>query len=286
MFIDDGSTDKTLSKIHQNCKKHSNISYISLSRNFGHQIALKVGFDHCSGDCTITMDGDMQHPPEIIIDMLERWLDGADVVHTRRLPEENQSFFKKITSNYFYKLINFCSSVDIQAGTADFRLLDSKIVKICRQLEEDTFFWRGLIPWMGFRQDYIDYKPNHRLHGKSKYSLKKMIKLAWDGISSFSLLPLRLATALGLVTFFSCMLYITHVLYKVFFTTETVSGWASLIVMMLIINSVQFIFLGILGEYIGKIFISSKHRPYYIIKNSNIQNIINQNGISLYNKDD
>lgn len=216
------------------------------------------------------MDGDMQHPPEIIMEMLERWVYGAEVVHTRRLPEENQSIFKRMTSKYFYKFINFCSSVDIQPGTADFRLLDAKIVQICQQLQEDTFFWRGLIPWMGFRQDYIDYVPNHRLHGKSKYSLKRMVKLAWDGISSFSLLPLRIATVLGVATFFSCILYMFYALYRVFFTAETVSGWASLIVLLLSISAVQFIFLGILGEYIGKIFMSSKHRPYYFINKSNI----------------
>lgn len=216
------------------------------------------------------MDGDMQHPPEVIIEMLERWVYGAEVVHTRRLPEENQSIFKRVTSKYFYKFINFCSSVDIQPGTADFRLLDAKIVQICQQLQEDTFFWRGLIPWMGFKQDYIDYVPNHRLHGKSKYSLKKMVKLAWDGISSFSLLPLRIATVFGVGTFFFCILYIFYALYRAFFTAETVSGWASLIVLLLSISAVQFIFLGILGEYIGKIFMSSKHRPYYFINKSNI----------------
>lgn len=138
LFIDDGSTDNTLEKIHNNSKSNTDIKYISLSRNFGHQIALKVGFDYCSGDCAITMDGDMQHPPEVIIEMLERWVYGAEVVHTRRLPEENQSIFKRVTSKYFYKFINFCSSVDIQPGTADFRLLDAKIVQICQQkaLEE------------------------------------------------------------------------------------------------------------------------------------------------------
>lgn len=256
LFIDDGSTDNTLEKIHNNSKSNTDIKYISLSRNFGHQIALKVGFDYCSGDCAITMDGDMQHPPEVIIEMLERWVYGAEVVHTRRLPEENQSIFKRVTSKYFYKFINFCSSVDIQPGTADFRLLDAKIVQICQQLQEDTFFWRGLIPWMGFKQDYIDYVPNHRLHGKSKYSLKKMVKLAWDGISSFSLLPLRIATVFGVGTFFFCILYIFYALYRAFFTAETVSGWASLIVLLLSISAVQFIFLGILGEYIGKIFMS------------------------------
>ena len=139
LFIDDGSTDNTLEKIHNNSKSNTDIKYISLSRNFGHQIALKVGFDYCSGDCAITMDGDMQHPPEVIIEMLERWVYGAEVVHTRRLPEENQSIFKRVTSKYFYKFINFCSSVDIQPGTADFRLLDAKIVQICQQLQGYLF---------------------------------------------------------------------------------------------------------------------------------------------------
>lgn len=270
IFIDDGSTDNTLNIIKQYSNDFEEVHYISFSRNFGHQIALKAGFDYADGDCAITMDGDMQHPTELIEQMIKIWLKGADVVHTRRLPEEHQSIVKRMTSSLFYKVMRIFSSVIVQPGTADFRLVDAKILAIAKNLYEGNFFWRGLIPWMGFRQVYIDYVPNHRLHGKSKYSLKKMLNLAWDGIFSFSLLPLRLAIGLGSLMLAAVSFYTIYIIGVYIFTDNTISGWTSLALLGTSIGSVQLIFLGILGEYIGRIFLMDKRRPYYIVKEHNI----------------
>lgn len=269
IFIDDGSTDATLNVLRNFSLQYSWVHYISLSRNFGHQNAIKAGLDHAHGSCVITMDGDMQHPPAIIPQMLERWRDGADVVHTRRAPEQGQSTFKKISSAYFYRCINACTSVPIESGTADFRLMSERIVSICRSLKDDVLFWRGLIPWMGFRQEYLDYTPNSRIYGSSKYNLKKMCRLAWDGISSFSLLPLRLATIVGGIAFIVSLIYLVYVVYQAV-TGAALPGWASLMSVALVLGSIQLIFLGLLGEYVGKIYFSTKHHELYFIKDSDI----------------
>lgn len=265
LFIDDGSTDNTLDTIRNLSTIHPELGYISFSRNFGHQIAIKAGLDHANGDCVITMDGDLQHPPQLILKMLKMWEDGADVVHTRRLSEKKQPFFKKYASQVFYRVLNSCASIHVEPGTADFRLLDARIVNICRELHEDNFFWRGLIPWLGFNQQFLDYTPQPRLHGSSKYTMRKMLRLAWDGISSFSLLPLRFATMLGAIFFTACLLYGLYVFICIALG-DAVSGWGSLMVAILAIGSIQMIFLGILGEYIGKIFMSTKRRPLYLTK--------------------
>lgn len=265
LFIDDGSTDETLLRLREASACDSTVQFLSFSRNFGHQAAIKAGYDFALGDCIITMDGDMQHPPALIPKMVELWLGGADVVQSRRLPEANQSTFKKYTSHIFYKILNASTAVHVEPGTADFRLLDLRVAKICSSLRENTFFWRGIIPWLGFNQQYIDYTPASRLHGTSKYTLKKMARLAWDGISSFSLMPLRFATVLGSLLFSASLLYGIYVVGCVLFG-NAISGWGSLMVAILGLGSMQMLLLGLLGEYTGKIFTNSKNRPPYILK--------------------
>jgi len=271
LFVDDGSSDGTLVVLQNVSAQYDCVEFISLSRNFGHQAAIKAGFDHARGDCVVTMDGDMQHPPSLLYQMVKIWQEGFDVVQTRRICEYDQNFFKKHTSSFFYKVINFCAGVHIEKGAADFRLLDLKIVEICRDLHEDTFFWRGIIPWLGFEQRFVDYMPQTRLYGSTKYTLKKMLRLAWEGISSFSLLPLRFATLLGGMLFFVSLVYAVYVVICVFLG-DAVSGWGSLMIAVLGLGSVQMILLGLLGEYVGKIFMSSKKRPVYIIKDLCVKN--------------
>jgi len=264
IFVDDGSKDATLAELRE-LSTNPAIRYLSFSRNFGHQNALKAGFDSAEGDCAITMDGDMQHPVELLPQMIAMWRAGADVIHTRRRKTVSPSLLKKLTTGCFYKFFSWCATVTIEPGTADFRLLDRKIVELCKEANDDVFFWRGFIPWLGFRQEYIDYEPHARLHGVSKYSLKKMLHLAWAGISSFSLLPLRAASILGAFGLMGALLYFLYILW-LNVSAAAVPGWSSLMVVLLFFGSIQLLSLGILGEYVGKIYVSARRRPHYILR--------------------
>lgn len=269
ILVDDGSSDSSLEVCKKLHAKNSLIEYISFSRNFGHQAALKAGYDFADADCVITMDGDLQHPVEITQKLIDKWLEGYDVVNTIRSDKEEKKLFKKFSSLYYYKLLSLCTSVDIKQGTADFRLLDRKVVEICKKLDESPVFWRGIIPWLGFKQAYIEYTPEKRLYGTSKYNLKKMINLAWSGISSFSLLPLRIATFLGLIQILLSICYILYVLFM-YVVSDVEPGWSSMMIVLLLTSGFQMCFLGILGEYVGKIFMSDKKRPNYIVALSSI----------------
>jgi len=266
LFVDDGSKDNTLNVLRDLIKKNNNIRYISLSRNFGHQNALKAGLDHAKGDCVITMDGDMQHPPELIPEMVEKWLDGYDIVYTLRDDDNETSWLKRKTSNLFYRLMNRISDVHVEKGAADFRLLDSSVVDVLKEVKEYYLFFRGLTSWAGFRQIALHYKPNKRHSGETKYSIRRMIGFALTGITSFSLKPLRLSILLGTFFAFLAFLYGIYAIIMKFFTNQALPGWASVLVSVLFIGGFQLIVLGIIGEYIGKMFMESKHRPHYIIK--------------------
>ena len=265
LFIDDGSIDDTLKIIKEASQYDNRIRFISFTRNFGHQNALKAGYDVAQGDCVVTLDGDMQHPPEFIPKMVMLWKDGVDIIQSQRMTEPTQSFFKKNSSSMYYKVFRFCSQVSLISGASDFRLLDKKVVAYCKTCTDDNFFWRGFIPWLGFSQTVIEYTPKARLHGESKYSIVKMLRLAWSGISSFSMLPLRLASVFGGIGLFVACIYIVYVLVQAIFG-DTVPGWSSLMVALLFFGSVQLISLGILGEYMGKIYLQGKNRPSYVIK--------------------
>lgn len=264
ILVNDGSSDNSLAVCKELHVKNSLIEYISFSRNFGHQAALKAGYDYADADCVVTMDGDMQHPVEMIETLIAKWLEGYDVVNTIRNDREEKKLFKKYSSLSYYKLLSLCTSVDIKQGTADFRLLDRKVVEICKKLGESPIFWRGIIPWLGFKQAYIEYTPQKRLYGTSKYNLKKMINLAWSGISSFSLLPLRIATFLGVMQIISSIFYIMYVLIM-YALSDVEPGWSSMMIVLLLTSGFQMCFLGILGEYVGKVFMSGKNRPNYIV---------------------
>ncbi|MFB3896712.1 MAG: glycosyltransferase family 2 protein [bacterium] len=266
IFVDDGSTDNSLSIIKELVQTNPKIKYLSFSRNFGHQNALKAGMDVSHGDCLITMDADLQHPPELIPTMIEKWLEGYDVVYTMRNDTEKTSFFKRLTARIFYYLINKISNIEIPSGTADFRLMDKRVVEIFKSFQESFIFIRGLIAWMGFKQYGLVYIPQERFSGQTKYSLKGMIFLALSGITAFSVRPLHLATILGLILAGLSIIYGIYAVCITIFTHRVISGWASVIVSVLFIGSVQLIILGIIGEYLGKLFIASKNRPNYIIK--------------------
>jgi glycosyltransferase involved in cell wall biosynthesis len=271
LFVDDNSTDKSLEIIESLSGKDQNVKYLSFSRNFGHQSALRAGLEFSTGDCVISMDADLQHPPEMLLKMLNKWKEGYDIVYTIRKDIENVSFFKRITASGFYKLINYLSDTEIKEGSADFRLIDKRIVKILvNDITEYHLFYRGLISWIGYRQASIDYIPNRRYSGKTKYSVLKMFNLALNGITSFSIKPLKIAILFGLALSVLSGIYGLYVLWISVFTDETVQGWTSVILSVLFIGGVNMILLGIIGEYIGKIYIQIKKRPHYLIKTSNI----------------
>lgn len=272
IFVDDGSQDNTLEEIEKLRQQNSSVHYLSLSRNFGHQYALKAGLDAATGDCVISMDADLQHPPELVVEMIDKWRQGYDVVYTQRLDDKRLPFVKRSTSRLFYKLMNSLSDIEIEEGTADFRLMDKAVVNIFQQLPERDLFIRGLVKWMGFKQYRIAYMPNQRYSGASKYSLGKMLLFALNGITSFSVKPLRLAMLTGFVLSLIGFVYGVFAFTSYFFTDWNASGWTSVIMGVLFIGGLQLIMIGIIGEYIGKLFMQAKQRPAYIVR----KNTLNQ----------
>jgi len=271
LFVDDGSSDGTLERIKALGRSKPHLHYLSLSRNFGHQNALKAGLDHASGDCVITMDGDLQHPPEVIPGMLEKWREGFEVVYTIRDDDRAVPFFKRTTARLFYGLINLIAEVRVQEGTADFRLLDRSVVDVLKTMNESSPFYRGIVPWTGFRQTGLHFKPLPRNAGRSKYSLGRMLSFALCGLVSFSIMPLRLATFLGFAMALTGFIVGLKAVIEYLFMSNTVPGWASTIVTVVLVGGVQLIILGIIGEYLGKLVIESKKRPHYIIRERSVE---------------
>jgi polyisoprenyl-phosphate glycosyltransferase len=269
IFVDDGSSDLTLQTLRNLSENDKNLFYIELSRNFGHQNALKAGVDSANANAVITMDGDMQHPPDLIPLLLQKWEEGYDVVYTRREDDKKLSYFKKKTSKSFYNIMNYLSEVKFEPGTADFRLMDEKVVQVFSDFSENELFIRGLVSWLGFKQFAIDYKPADRFSGKSKYTVKRMMRFAIQGITSFSTRPLHIAIFLGIgLSLFAFIFYISYVLYSIYFG-HVISGWASVITTIVFFGGLNLLVLGIIGMYIGKLFIQSKQRPNYLIRSTN-----------------
>ena len=270
IFVDDGSTDDTLESLKKIHSDNQRVYYISFSRNFGHQNALKAGLDRAKGDCVVTLDGDLQHPPELIPEMIALWESGYEVVYTRRRDDKHLSLMKRKTSKYFCSFMKLMSGMPIEQGVADFRLLDRKVVDILINLGENDLFLRGAVYWIGFRSHAIDYTPEKRYSGQTKYSIFKMFKLAVEGITSFSVKPLYISIFLGLVFILVSLVYLIYVI-GIVFTGQTVPGWASIIVTIMFFGGLHMLVLGIIGIYIGKIFMQSKYRPSYVIKDTNHQ---------------
>ena len=271
VFVDDGSSDGTLAKLKQIAAKDNTVFFIELSRNFGHQNALKAGVDSTNADAVITMDGDLQHPPELIPLLIQKWEEGHDVVYTRRAEDKNLPYFKKKTSSSFYKIMNYLSEVNFEQGTADFRLMDKKVVAVFSDFSENELFIRGLVNWLGFKQFAVDYQAAERYSGESKYTIKKMMRFALQGITSFSTRPLHIAIFLGFgLTAFAFIFYIIYALYSIYFG-HVISGWTSVIATIVFFGGLNLIVLGIIGLYIGKLFMQSKQRPNYLIRSTNIE---------------
>ncbi len=269
LFVDDGSTDQTLSVLKAESSVNNHIQFISLSRNFGHQNALKAGLDFADGDCVIMMDADLQHPPDLIPILIQKWEEGTDIVYTIRKEQTDLSLLKRKTSAIFYDIINNMSDIELEQGTAVFRLMDRKVVDAFKQIREHDLFIRGLVKWMGFSQSGVAYYPAARLSGESKYTIKKMVRFALQGITSFSTKPLYMAAYLGFSFAFLSVLYIPYIIYS-FYEGHTVSGWASIVAAIAFFGGLQLMILGIIGLYLGKLFMQSKSRPHYLIKEKSL----------------
>lgn len=265
IFVDDGSRDGSAAILRQLSDGDAHVEAYLLSRNYGHQMALTCGLDNAGGDAVITMDGDLQHPPELLPEMLRLWEEGNEIVKTRRLTTEGVSFLKKFTSAAYYRLINTISNVEITLGGSDFRLMDSKAVEAFRLYRERGRFIRGLVNTLGFKVASINFVAPPRFAGHSKYNLRKMLHFALDGITAFSNLPLRWAFYIGLLCGFCTLLLLFHVLYVKYVANDAVPGWATTVGCVLFLGGIQLVGIGILGEYIGHIFEEIKHRPLYIV---------------------
>ena len=265
VFVDDGSADDSRLRLRDLVDKDSRVEAYFLSRNYGHQLALTCGLDNAEGDAVITMDGDLQHPPELIHDMLRQWEQGYEVVLTKRLATEDAGLMKNITSSCYYKLLNAMSKVEITPGGSDFRLMDRVAVDALKQYREKARFIRGMVKTLGFRVTVLEFVAPPRFAGQSKYSFRKMFHFALDGITAFSNLPLRWAFYVGTCFGLVSILMMLHIFYVKYVSGDAEPGWSTIMSCMLLLGGIQLIGIGILGEYIGRIFEEVKNRPLYIV---------------------
>ncbi|MDO8427112.1 MAG: glycosyltransferase family 2 protein [Deltaproteobacteria bacterium] len=266
IFVDDGSSDDTFKKIAEWAGKREEVRALKFSRNFGHQIAITAGIDSASGEAVIVMDGDLQHPPELIPEMIGEWRKGYNIINTIRQETEGIPLKKKLFSKAFYKLINLDSEVLIQPDAADFRLMDRASCEAFKALREQDRFVRGLTSWIGFKQTNIPYRADARHSGQSKYSFSKMLRFAINGITSFTTLPLKAVGVFGLIVAAISFIYAAYALYVRLVLDIAVEGWTSLLMGVLFLGGVQLISIGVLGAYIARIFRQVKNRPLYIVQ--------------------
>lgn len=266
IFVNDGSTDNCAQMIEEYSYWDESVKLIDLSRNFGHQVAITAGMDYALGDAVVIIDADLQDPPELIPEMIAEWKQGYQVVYAKRIKRNGESLFKKWSASLFYRVLRYSTDISIPVDTGDFRLMDRRVCDELKRLPEKNRFVRGLVSWVGFRQKAIEYEREERLAGETKYPFRRMLKLSLDGITSFSYKPLKLAGVLGALLSASGFLYLMYVLYLALFTDAAVKGWASMIGITLTFNGFVLLMLGILGEYIGRIYDESKGRPLYIVQ--------------------
>ena len=269
LFINDGSKDKTLELIKKYRNKDSRISYVNFSRNFGKEIAMLAGFDYAKGDCVIIMDADLQDPPELIPELLKYWEQGYDDVYAQRRSRKGETFLKKFTSKMYYRVLQQLTKVEIQKDTGDFRLLDRRCVNALREMREKSRCSKSMFSWIGYKKKAVLYDRDPRIAGKTKWNYAKLINLAIDGITSFTTSPLRISTLLAIPTFLMLIIYFIYVIVKCIRLSIPIQAFQATILLILFFSAVQIMLFGIVGEYLGRIFNETKHRPIYFVDEYN-----------------
>lgn len=265
IYVNDGSTDGTLPILKELAERDKRVKVLSFSRNFGHQVAVTAGVDHAVGDAVVIIDADLQDPPELIPDMIKLWREGWEVVYAKRKKRKGESAFKRVTAKAFYRILSILTDIDIPEDTGDFRLIDKKVADAFRNMPERNRFIRGMIAWLGFRQTPIEYERDARFAGETKYPLKKMLKLASNGILSFSTQPLKLVMHFGLLAVLVSLGLLIYAIIAKATGNASAGGWTSLMVTVTFLGGVQLISVGVLGQYLARMFEESKCRPLYVV---------------------
>ncbi|MGD0153518.1 MAG: glycosyltransferase family 2 protein [Thermacetogeniaceae bacterium] len=265
IFVNDGSRDRTLEIARAIRSRDNRVKLLSFSRNFGHQVAITAGMDYSSGKAVVVIDADLQDPPEVILKMIEKWKQGYEVVYGRRLARRGETCFKKISAQLFYRTLKNMADVDLPVDAGDFRLIDRRVCDALKSIPERNRYVRGLIGWLGFKQTGVDFIREKRFAGETKYPPQKMVRFAADAVTSFSYKPLSMATYAGAIVSVSSLAYLIFLLLEKLFNRPAAPGWALMVALSLLLNGLMFICLGIIGEYVGRIYDEAKGRPLYII---------------------
>jgi len=266
VFVNDGSRDRTAEIIAGFCACDENVRLVNFSRNFGHMPAISAGMEYARGAAVFIIDADLQDPPEVFPQMAEKWREGYHVVYGQREKREGESWFKKASAKFFYRFLRSMTSVDLPLDTGEFRLIDRKVCDAVNKLPEKNRYIRGLVSWVGFKQTAVPYVRQERFAGKTKYPLRKMLAFAMDAITAFSYKPLKLATTLGFLIALFSFVYLLVIFYQFFFTDTTITGWASTMGILLLTQGIVMMILGLMGEYIGRLYEEIKNRPAYIVQ--------------------
>lgn len=276
LFVNDGSKDKTIELIKEMRKKDNRICYVDFSRNFGKEIAMIAGLDYATGDCVVFMDADLQDPPELIKELVKYWEQGYDDVYAKRKSRKGETWLKKFTSKMYYKVLQKLTKIEIQRDTGDFRLLDRRCVNALKKLRETQRNTKSMFSWIGYNKKEVLYDRDPRIAGKTKWNYIKLIDLAIDGITSFTTSPLRLSTFIAIPTFLVLLGYLIYVIAKSIIIHEAIQAFQAIILLILFFSGIQILLFGIMGEYLGRIFNESKHRPLYLVNEYNGEREMNE----------
>ena len=266
LFVNDGSRDRTLEIIKNYAEKDSRVAYVNLSRNFGKETAMLAGLDHVTGDATVIIDADLQDPPELIPQMLKYWEEGYDDVYAKRTSRKGESWLKKTTSSVFYRVLQHSTRIPIQKDTGDFRLLDKRCVEALRQIRESQRYTKGMFSWIGYKKKEITYERDPRAAGETKWNYLKLVNFAIDGITSFTTSPLRISSVFGILVSFAAFIYILYLVIRTIAYGTDLAGYPSMMAVILFLGGIQLLSLGIIGEYVGRIFNETKNRPLYFVE--------------------